>query len=85
MKYRLKVYYRTPLMDKVTGYMREIMEDWKRNDKRLQVCQCYEFVTEEPLSDEKIAQLRALKKPWMDEIEVELVASSKKVGHSSGQ
>lgn len=73
MKYRLKVYYRTPLMDKVTGYMREIMEDWKRTDKRLQACQSYEFVTEEPLSDEKIAELKALKKPWMDEIEGELV------------
>ncbi|MBA7552789.1 hypothetical protein ES705_45365 [subsurface metagenome] len=71
MKYRLKVYYRTPLMDKITDYMREIMEDWKRNDKRLQACQSYEFVTEEPLTDEKIAQLKALKKPWMDEVELE--------------
>ena len=73
MKYRLKIHYRTPMMDKITGYMQDIFDDWKRNKKRLEACQSYEFITEEPLSDEKIAQLKALKKPWMDEVELEEV------------
>ncbi|GAI91076.1 unnamed protein product, partial [marine sediment metagenome] len=39
MRYRLKVYYRTPLMDKITDYMQQIIDEWKKNDKRLEGCQ----------------------------------------------
>jgi hypothetical protein len=73
MKYRLKVYYRTPLMDKITGYMQDILDDWKRNKKRLEGCRVFEFETEAPLSAEVQAKLVALKEDWMDEVELEEV------------
>ncbi|GAI61520.1 unnamed protein product [marine sediment metagenome] len=73
MKYRLKVYYRTPLMDKITDYMQNIIDEWKKNDTRLEGCQVFEFETEAPLSAEVKAKLVALKKDWMEGIELEEV------------
>ena len=73
VKYRLKVYYRTPFMDKITEYMQFIMDDWKRNDKRLEMCQVFEFKTEAPLSAEVKEKLITLKEDWMDEVELEEV------------
>ena len=73
MKYRLKVYYRTPLMDKVTGYMQDIFDDWKRNKKCLEGCRVFEFETEAPLSAEVKAKLVALKEDGMEKVELEEV------------
>ena len=73
MRYHLKVYYRTPLMDKVTGYMQSIIDEWKKNDTRLEGCRVFEFETEAPLSAEVKAKLVALKKDWMEGIELEEV------------
>ena len=73
MRYRLKVYYRTPLMDKITSYMQDIFDDWKHTGRQLQVCQVFEFETEPPLSDEVKAKLVALKEDWTDEVELEEV------------
>ena len=73
VKYHLKVYYRTPLMDKITEYMQLIMDDWKRNDKWLQMCQVFEFQTEAPLSAEVKEKLIALKKDRVDKVELEEV------------
>lgn len=73
MKYRLTVYYRTPLMDKITEYMQFIMDDWKRNDKRLEGCRVFEFKVDHPLSAEQIAKLKATKEDWMEGLEIEEV------------
>jgi hypothetical protein len=73
MKYRLKVYYRTPLMDKITGYMQQIIDEWKKNEKRLEGCRVFEFETEAPLSAEVKAKLVALKEDWMEGVELEEV------------
>lgn len=72
-KYRIKIYYRTELMDKITGYMRDILDDWKRSGKRLEGCQVFEFETDEPLPPETIGKLKALKEDWMEEVVVEEV------------
>ena len=60
-------------MDKITGYMQFIMDDWKRADKRLEGCRVFEFETDTPLSAEVKAKLVALKKDWMDEVKLEEV------------
>jgi len=73
MKYRLKVYYRTPLMDKITGYMQDILDDWKQNDKYLEGCRVFEFETDAPLSAEVKRCLVALKEDWMEKVELEEV------------
>jgi len=73
IKYRIKVYYRTEMMDKITGYMQEIMDDWKRNDKKLEGCRTFEFEKDEPLSPEIIERIKARKEDWMEEIVVEEV------------
>lgn len=73
MKYHLKIYYRTELMDKITGYMQQIMDDWKQTDKRLEGCRIFEFETDEPLSPEVVEKLKALKEGWMTEVVVEEV------------
>ena len=73
MKYRLKFYYRTPLMDKVTEYMQQIVDDWKQNDKRLEGCRVFEFETDTPLSAELKRCLLALKEDWMEKVELEEV------------
>jgi len=73
IKYRLEIYYRTPVMDKVTGYMQEIFDDWKQTNKRLEASRVFEFETEVPLSAEVKAKLLALKKDWMDEVVLEEV------------
>jgi len=73
MKYRLKVYYRTELLNKVTGYMQDIMADWKRNDTKLQVCRTFEFESDKPLPPEALEKVKVCKEDWMDEIVVEEV------------
>lgn len=73
MKYRIKVYYRTEAMVKITGYMREIIDDWKRKGTRLEGCRTFEFETDKPLPPEAIEKLKALKEDWMDEVVVEEV------------
>lgn len=73
MKYQIKVYYRTELMDKITGYMRDIMDDWKQKDTRLVGCRTYEFETDRPLTSEEIEKIEACKEDWMDKMVVEEV------------
>lgn len=73
MKYYLKVYYRTDAMDQVTEYMRQIVDEWKQKNTRLEGCRIYEFETDEPLSSEAIEKLKALREDWMTEIVVEEV------------
>ena len=73
IKHRLKIYYRTPVMDKVTGYMQQIFEDWKCTGRRLEASRVFEFETEVPLSAEVKAKLRALKEDWMDDVQLEEV------------
>jgi len=73
VKYRLKIYYRTPIMDKVTSYMREIFDDWKQTNRQLEGCRVFEFETPAPLSQEVIAKLLALKENWMDDVVLEEV------------
>lgn len=73
MKYRLKFYYRTPLMDKITEYMHHIMPAWKQNDKHLEGCRVFEFETDAPLSAEMKRCLVALKEDWMEKVELEEV------------
>ena len=60
-------------MDKITEYMQFIMDDWKRNDKRLEGCRVFGFETDTPLSAEVKAKLVALKEDWMDKVELEEV------------
>lgn len=71
MKYQLKVYYRTSLMDKITKEMQELIPEWKRRNTQLEGCKVFEFETTEPLSVETIEKLKVLKEDWMNEIVVE--------------
>lgn len=71
MRYLMKVYYRTELMDKISGYMQGIICDWRQGDKHLLGCRIFKFETDTPLSDETKAKLIALKEDWMEEITVE--------------
>ena len=71
MKYHLKIYYRTPLMDKITGYMQQIVPEWKQNDRRLEGCRVFEFETATPLSNEVKRKLVALKQDWMEDVVLE--------------
>ncbi len=73
MRYRIKVYYRTEIMDKITEYMGEIIDEWKRRGTRLEGCRTFEFETDEPLPPETIEKLKATKEDWMDEVAVEEV------------
>lgn len=75
MKYHLKVYYRTELMDKITGYMQVMMPDWKQRKKHLLGCQIFEINVKKPLTKEEVAKLKALKEDWMEEIKIEKVIS----------
>ncbi len=73
MKYRLKVYYRTPLMEKITKFMHQVMDDWKQTDKHLEGCWVFEFETDAPVSAELKRCLLALKEDWMEKVELEEV------------
>lgn len=73
IKYQIKVYYRTELMDKVTEYMREIMDDWRQKGTKLVSCRIFEFETSRPLTPEEIEKIKARKEDWMDKIVVEEV------------
>ena len=71
MKYLVKVYYRTPLMDKITSYMQRIMPDWERSKKHLEGCRTWEFTTDRPLTDEEIAKIKAAKPDFAEAIDIE--------------
>lgn len=60
-------------MDKITGYMWRIMDDWRRSNKHLEGCQTFEFNTDTPLSEETIAKIKAAKPDFAHEIEIEEV------------
>ena len=71
MRYRVKVHYRTELMDKITEYMQRISDDWKENDRRLVGCRVFEFEVDAALSPEEIEKIKACREDWMDDIEIE--------------
>lgn len=73
MRYRLKVYYETEATRNVTKWTREILDDWKRTKKTLEVCQIFEFTTDKPLSKKEIRKLETTKQDWMNKVEVEAV------------
>ncbi|MBA7716920.1 hypothetical protein ES703_126005 [subsurface metagenome] len=60
-------------MDKITGYMQQILDDWKQTDKHLEGCRVFEFEADEPLPPEIIEKIIATKEDWMDEVSVEEV------------
>jgi len=69
-KYQLKVYYRTEHTKKVSELMGEILHDWGPKGKQLEACQTFEFRTDEPLSQEIKDRLVALKRDWMEKVEL---------------
>lgn len=73
MKYEMRVYYRTPQMDEVTESVQKLIPEWKARDRRLEGCRTFQFEVAEPLSDEKIEKMKALKEDWMTEIVIEEV------------
>lgn len=70
IKYQLKVYYRTEHTEKVSELMGEIFDDWGNHGKQLEACRTFEFETEEPLSQEVKDRLVALKRDWMEKVEL---------------
>lgn len=71
MKYLITIYYHTPVMDKVTSYMRQIMDDWKHNKKELLAKQTVEVATGRPLTVEEVQKIIDNPPEWAERIEVE--------------
>jgi len=70
LKYQLKVYYRTEHTKKVSEWMGKILRDWGSHGKQLEICRTFEFRIDVPLSQEVQARLVALKKDWMEKVEL---------------
>ena len=70
IKYRIEVYYHTEASKKVTEWMRQIMDDWRKAGKGLVSCKVFEFKMSRRLAPEEIRKLKDLKEDWMDEIVV---------------
>lgn len=83
MRYRMNVYYQTDLTKKITEDMRQILGDWGNRSTHLEVCQAFEFETPRPLTEKEKERLLALKKDWMDRLELkEIPKKEKKHGNS---
>lgn len=70
MKYLLNVYYKTPIMEKLTDAMGQILDDWGAGKRELLAKQSYEFETDEPLTKEDIERIENTKQDWMEKVEV---------------
>jgi len=70
IKYRIEVYYHTKASKKLTKWMRDIMDDWRKAGKEVVNCRVFEFKTSRRLTPEEIGKLKDLKEDWMDEIVV---------------
>ncbi len=70
IKYRIEVYHHTEASKRVTEWMQEVMDDWKKAGKGIVNCMVFEFKTDRRLTPEEIRKLKDLKEDWMDEIVV---------------
>lgn len=73
MRYRISVYHKPPELEVLSSHFKAM------TGKDLILSKTFEFDTDQPLTEEQVADIKATKEDWMESIEVEEVGLDQRI------